>query len=53
MSTIYMIITTSNNKSKIKPIAYRDKNLVNDIADNLKSTKQYDKVEVIEVDLKE
>ena len=53
MSTIYMIITTNNNQAHMKRIAYKDEKLANDIADKLKISKQYDKVEVIEIDLRE
>lgn len=53
MSTIYMIITTVNNQTYMKPIAYKDEKLANDIADKLKISKQYDNVEVLEIDLRE
>ena len=53
METIYMIITTVNNQAHMKRIAYKDEKLANDIADKLKISKQYDKVEVVEIDLRE
>lgn len=53
METIYMIITTSNNQTYMKRIAYKDEKLANDIADKLKISKQYDKVQVVEIDLRD
>jgi hypothetical protein len=53
MSTIYMIVTVVNNQSYVKRIAYKDEKLANDIADKLKISKKYDKVEVLELDLRD